>query len=114
MGTNHSRPGTVPKPLARPAPAPRRPDLGKREALVIPAHWNVCRAPGLRCAGTGENMMPVILFWSVPAVIAVGVTGYYLVAVSKLVDTALALAVPTDLPSARRRQFRVIKGGKAA
>ena len=52
--------------------------------------------------------MPVVLIWAVPAMIAVGVTGYYLVAVAKLVDTALgvaklvdtglALAMPTDIP----------------
>jgi hypothetical protein len=57
--------------------------------------------------------MPVILFWTAPTVIAVAATGYYLVAMSKVAETALALAVPTDLPSARRRAFRVIEGGKA-
>jgi hypothetical protein len=60
-----------------------------------------------------ENMMPVILLWSAPAVIAAGVTGYYLVAMSKIADAVLALAVPVDLPSARRRSFKVIQGGKA-
>jgi hypothetical protein len=60
----------------------------------------------------GEKAMPVILIWTVPAVIAVGVTGYYLVAVSHLIDTALGLAIPPDIPLARRRQFRVIEGGK--
>ena len=56
--------------------------------------------------------MPVILIWTVPAVFVVGVTGYYLVAISHLVDTALGLAIPPDIPLARRRQFRVIDGGK--
>jgi hypothetical protein len=42
--------------------------------------------------------------------IAVGVTGYYLVAVAKLVDAALGLAMPTDVPLDRRRKFRVIEG----
>ena len=54
--------------------------------------------------------MPVILLWTVPAVVAVGITGYYLVAISHLVDTALGLAMPT--PLVRRSQFRVIEGGK--
>jgi hypothetical protein len=60
----------------------------------------------------GEKAMPVTLIWTVPAVIAVGVTGYYLVAVSHLIDTALGLAIPPNIPLARRRQFRVIEGGK--
>jgi hypothetical protein len=60
----------------------------------------------------GEKAMPVIRIWTVPAVIAVGVTGYYLVAVSHLIDTALGLAIPPNIPLARRRQFRVIEGGK--
>ena len=46
--------------------------------------------------------------------IAVGVTGYYLVAVAKLVDAALGLAMPTDVPLDRRRKFKVIEGGKTA
>jgi len=58
--------------------------------------------------------MPVILLWTVPAVLAAGVTGHYLIAMSKIVDAALALAVPVNLPSARRRAFKVIQGGKAA
>ena len=52
--------------------------------------------------------MPVILFWTAPAVIAAGLTGYYLIAMSAALDLATV-----DLPSARRRQFRVIQGGKA-
>lgn len=66
--------------------------------------------------------MPVVLVLAVPAMIAVGVTGYYLIAIAKLVDTALgvanlvdtglALAIPTDIPTDRRRRFTVIEGGK--
>ena len=50
--------------------------------------------------------MPVVLVLAVPAMIAVGVTGYYLVAVAKLVDAALGLAMPTDVPLDRRRKFK--------
>ena len=32
----------------------------------------------------GEIIMPVILFWTAPTVIAVAATGYYLVAMSKV------------------------------
>jgi hypothetical protein len=60
----------------------------------------------------GEKTMPVILIWTVPTVIAVSVTGYYLVAISHLIETALGVAKPPDIPLARRRQFRVIEGGK--
>jgi hypothetical protein len=62
--------------------------------------------------GQLNGAMPVILIWTVPAVIAVSVTGYYLVAISHLIDTALGVAKPLDIPLARRRQFRVIEGGK--
>ena len=58
--------------------------------------------------------MPVVLIWAFPAVIAVGVTGNYLIAVAKLVDAALAPAMPTDVPLDRRSKFRVIEGGKTA
>ncbi len=56
-------------------------------------------------------MMPVMLFWPVPAATIVG--GYYLVTAAKVMDAALALAIPTQAPSDRRRNFRVIQGGRA-
>ena len=40
--------------------------------------------------------MPVVLVLAVPAMIAVGVTGYYLIAIAKLVDTALGVANLVD------------------
>ena len=58
-----------------------------------------------------ERMMPIFLFWAVPAAIVVG--GYYLVTAAKVVDAALALAIPTKMPSDRRRNFKVIQGGRA-
>ena len=58
--------------------------------------------------------MPVLLlFWAVPAVIVFGGVGYYLVTIAKLMDAALALAIPTKMPSDRRRNFKVIQGGRA-
>jgi hypothetical protein len=56
-------------------------------------------------------MMPVLLFWPVPAATIVG--GYYLVAAAKVMDVALALTIPTNMPSDRRRNFKVIQGGRA-
>jgi hypothetical protein len=47
-----------------------------------------------------------------PAVILASCTGYYLLAIADLIDTALALATPADISSDRRRKFRVIEGGK--
>jgi hypothetical protein len=57
-------------------------------------------------------MMPIFLFWAVPAAIVV-VGGYYLVTAAKVVDAALALAIPTKMPPDRRRNFKVIQGGRA-
>ena len=54
--------------------------------------------------------MPLLLFWAVPAATIVG--GYYLVTAAKVMDAALALAIPTKTPSDRRRSFRVIHGGR--
>jgi hypothetical protein len=56
-------------------------------------------------------MQPVLLFWPVPAATIVG--GYYLVAAAKIVDAALVLAIPNQMPSDRRRNFKVIQGGRA-
>jgi hypothetical protein len=56
-------------------------------------------------------MMPVLLFWPVPA--ATIVAGYYFVTAAKAMDAALALAIPTKTPSDRRRNFKVIQGGRA-
>jgi len=39
--------------------------------------------------------------------------GYYLATASKVMDAALALAVPAKTPSDRRRNFKVIQGGRA-
>jgi len=55
-------------------------------------------------------MMTVLLFWTVPAATIVG--GYYLATTIKVMDAALALAIPTKTPSDRRRNFKVIKGGR--
>ena len=54
--------------------------------------------------------MPVLLFWAVPAAAIVG--GYYFVTAT-VMDAALALASPTKMPSDRRRNFKVIQGGRA-
>jgi hypothetical protein len=57
-------------------------------------------------------MMSVLLFWPVPAAAIVG--GYYLATASKVMDAALALAIPTETPpSDRRRNFKVIQGGRS-
>ena len=57
--------------------------------------------------------MPVLLlFWAVPAVIVFGGVGYYLVAVAEFMDAALALAIPNAVPPVRRRNFKVIEGGR--
>jgi hypothetical protein len=40
--------------------------------------------------------MPILLFWPVPAATIVG--GYYLVTAAKVMDAALALAIPTEMP----------------
>ena len=42
--------------------------------------------------------MPVLLFWPVPAATIVG--GYYLATTAKVIDAALALAIPTKTPAA--------------
>ena len=55
-------------------------------------------------------MMPVLLFWPVPAATIVG--GYYLATAANVMDAALALAIPTKTPADRRRNFRVIQGGR--
>ena len=57
--------------------------------------------------------MPVLLFWAVPVATIVGGVGYYLVTIANVVDAALALAVPNKVPSDRRRNFKVIRGGRA-
>jgi hypothetical protein len=57
--------------------------------------------------------MPVLLIWAAPIVIALGVTGCYLLNVANLVDAALGFGMQTERPSDRRRAFRVIEGGKA-
>ena len=48
-----------------------------------------------------------------PGVIAVGVTGYYLLAVANILDAALGIGMPTERPLDRRQRFKVIEGGKA-
>ncbi len=55
--------------------------------------------------------MPVLLFWPVTAATIVG--GYYLATTAKVMDAALALAIPTETPSDRRRNFKIIQGGRA-
>jgi hypothetical protein len=57
-------------------------------------------------------MMPVMLLWAVPAAIIVGGVGYYLVTIAAVMDAALALAIPTKIPPERRRNFKVIQGGR--
>jgi hypothetical protein len=54
--------------------------------------------------------MPMMLFWTGPAVMCSSV-GYYLMAVADLVDGAVALTAPAASPR-RRPQFRLIQGGK--
>ena len=53
--------------------------------------------------------MPVLLFWPVPAATIVG--GYYLATAANVMDAALA--IPTKTPPDRRRNFKVIQGGRA-
>ena len=55
-------------------------------------------------------MMPVLLFWPVPAATIVG--GYYLATAANVMDAALALSIPTAVPPDRRRNFKVIEGGR--
>jgi hypothetical protein len=55
--------------------------------------------------------MPVLLFWPVPAATIVG--AYYLATTAKVMDAALALAIPTRTPPDRRRNFKLIQGGRA-
>jgi hypothetical protein len=55
--------------------------------------------------------MPVLLFWAVPAATIVGC--YYLVTAAAVMDAALAFTIPTKMPSDRRRNFKVIQGGRA-
>jgi hypothetical protein len=55
--------------------------------------------------------MPVLLFWPVPSATIVG--GHYFVTAAKVMDAALAFAIPTKMPSDRRRNFKVIQGGRA-
>jgi hypothetical protein len=95
--------------------------LGKLVGLLPvpgppPAHTSrVTARPQLLPPALGpfhkERMMPIFLFWAVPAAIVAG--GIYLIAIAKVVDAALALAIPTKMPSDRRRNFKVIQGGRA-
>ena len=57
--------------------------------------------------------MPVFFIWAAPGVIALGVTGYYLLTVANLMDAALSFGMPTERPLDRRRKFKIIDGGKA-
>jgi hypothetical protein len=57
-------------------------------------------------------MMPVMLFWAIPASIIVGGVGYYLITIADVMDAALSLAIPTKMPPERRRNFKVIQGGR--
>jgi hypothetical protein len=76
--------------------------LGSCLVLVFPNFaWRIWRS------------MPVLLIWAAPAVIAVGVTGYYLESFANLIDAALGLGMRTERPLDRRRKFKVIEGGKA-
>jgi hypothetical protein len=56
--------------------------------------------------------MPVWLFWTLPAATIVAGVGYYLVTIAGVMDAALALAIPTKMPPDRRRNFKVIRGGR--
>jgi hypothetical protein len=56
--------------------------------------------------------MPILLFWALPAAIIVGGVGCYLVTIAEIMDAALALAIPTKMPPDRRRNFKVIQGGR--
>jgi hypothetical protein len=53
-----------------------------------------------------------MLFWAIPAAIIVGGVGYYLITIADVMDAALALAIPTKIPPERRRNFKVIQGGR--
>jgi hypothetical protein len=57
-------------------------------------------------------MMPLMLFWAIPASIIVGGVGYYLITIADVMDAALSLAIPTKMPPERRRNFKVIQGGR--
>ena len=56
--------------------------------------------------------MPVLLFWAVSAATILGGVGYHLVTIAEVMDAALALAIPTKMPPDRRRNFKVIQGGR--
>jgi hypothetical protein len=60
-----------------------------------------------------EKMMPVMLFWAIPASIIVGAVGYYLITIAAVMDAALALGNPTKGPPDRRLNFKVIEGGRS-
>jgi len=53
-----------------------------------------------------------MLLWAIPAAIIVGGVGYCLVTIAEVMDAALALAIPTKMPQERRRNFKVIQGGR--
>jgi hypothetical protein len=56
--------------------------------------------------------MPILLFCALPAAIINGGVGRYLVTIAEIMDAALALAIPTKMPPHRRRNFKVILGGR--
>ena len=56
--------------------------------------------------------MPVLLFWAVSAATILGGVGYHLVTIAEVMDAALALTIPTKMPPYRRRNFKVIQGGR--
>jgi hypothetical protein len=56
--------------------------------------------------------MPILLFCALPAAIINGAVGRYLVTIAEIMDAALALAIPTKMPPHRRRNFKVILGGR--
>ena len=56
--------------------------------------------------------MPVTSVWIVPTLIAVGVTQYYLIALTSLVEAALVVSWLPDTPLNRRGKFKT--GGKTA
>ena len=57
--------------------------------------------------------MRILSLWALPAAIIVGGVGCYLVTIAEVMDAALALAIPTRMPPDRRRNFKVIQGGRA-
>jgi hypothetical protein len=85
--------------LKQPSSAYRAMWLGKLVGLLSvpgrpPAHTSrVIARPQLLSPALGpfhkERMMPIFLFWAVPAAMVVG--GIYLIAIAKVVDAALAL-----------------------